>query len=125
MKVEPTSPMISPRNGRRARPQKLNHYRRISLALALLVTAAVVLATGFGLHLGSHAQPATLAQLLELSPTRLSEVTIAQADLLCASGLRSNGEPDLKQCLTTLATWASPRTLGDRAAPVPIRAEPI
>ena len=99
--------MISPRNERRARPRKLNHCRRTFLALVLLVTAAVVLATSFGRHLGSHAHPATLAQLLKLSPTRLSEVSIAQADLLCASGLRPADEPDLKQCMITLAAWAS------------------
>ncbi len=107
MKSEPTAPVISPRNERRARPQKLNHYKRTSFALVLLVMAAVVFATGFGRHVGSQAQPATLAQLLELSPIRLSEVSIAQADLLCASGLRPADEPDLKQCMTTLATWAS------------------
>ncbi len=99
--------MISPRTEPRARRQKQNHYRKTSLALVLLVTAAVVLAIGFARHLGSHANPATLAQLLELSPTRLSEVSIARADLLCASGLGPTDEPDLKQCTTTLAAWAS------------------
>jgi hypothetical protein len=45
--------------------------------------------------------------LLELSPTRLSEVSIAEMDLLCGSGLCPANEPAPRQCLTTLAAWAS------------------
>jgi hypothetical protein len=66
----------------------------------------LVLAIPLGQRFGKGAHPGTLTELLRLSPARLSKLPISELNLLCASGLSTANEPDIKQCLTMLDAWA-------------------
>jgi hypothetical protein len=44
--------------------------------------------------------------LLRLPPTTLSNLSICELNLLCASGLSAGNEPDIRQCLATIDSWA-------------------
>jgi hypothetical protein len=47
-----------------------------------------------------------LPQLLCLPPAALSNLSICELNLLCAGGLSPGNEPDIKQCLATIDSWA-------------------
>jgi hypothetical protein len=53
-----------------------------------------------------EAHPATLGELLHLPPASLSNLSICELNLLCASGLSAGNEPCIKQCLATIDSWA-------------------
>jgi hypothetical protein len=44
--------------------------------------------------------------LLRLPPATLSNLSICELNLLCATGLSAGNEPDIKQCLSTIDSWA-------------------
>jgi hypothetical protein len=90
--------------GHRPSPRRAGTWALCSrlAALALLLGLAVVL--GWRLHPQAH--PATVADLLRLPLSRLSEAPIAELNLLCASGLCATNEPDLRTCTATLGVWA-------------------
>jgi len=72
----------------------------------LALVASVVLPVQVGRRFRQEAHPATLEELLRLSPARLSKLPISELNLLCASGLSTANEPDIKQCSATLDAWA-------------------
>jgi hypothetical protein len=41
-----------------------------------------------------------------LPPTSLSNLSICELNLICASGLSAGNEPDFKPCLATIDSWA-------------------
>ena len=72
----------------------------------LVAGLAIALAVHFGRNAESDGQPATLAELLQLSPDRLSQVPLGRMDLLCASSLGTANEPDPEQCMASIGIWA-------------------
>jgi hypothetical protein len=80
--------------------------RRLAICWFILALAAsVALATQFA-RFRVQAHPATLGKLLRLPPAALSNLSICELNLLCATGLSADNEPDIKQCLATIDSWA-------------------
>jgi hypothetical protein len=86
-----------------------------TLALPLLITAAVMARSRFGRSDPPSITPAaaartnefpTVEQLLAMPPADLEKLDIALIDLVCAQGLRGSELLDIKQCLKTLDGWA-------------------
>ncbi len=90
-------------------PSRANALRRKQVARS---SAVLVLAAGIGFALLWHprsAAPAsvgTLSQVLELPPEQLSRLSVARANLLCASGL-SPTDPDIAFAEETIRCWAT------------------
>jgi hypothetical protein len=82
---------------------------RLRLALCwfvLTLVASAALTAQVARHLRVQTRPATLSELLRLPPATLSNLSICELNLVCASSLSDANEPDIKQCLTTIASWA-------------------
>jgi hypothetical protein len=77
-----------------------------SISFAIVALGVIAVSIQHSSRARPGAEPVTLAELLRLSPVSLREVPIAQMNLLCARGLCATNEPDLKECLATLAAWA-------------------
>jgi hypothetical protein len=65
-----------------------------------------VLATQIARRFRVQARPAALAELLRLPPPTLSNLSICELNLLCTTGLSAGNEPDIKQCVATIDSWA-------------------
>lgn len=47
-----------------------------------------------------------LKELARLSDDELNQISIAQLNLVCASGLRGSEDLDVESCIATLEQWA-------------------
>jgi hypothetical protein len=107
--VKETKTAYSPGADCTPRQVRRRWRRALLLCCGLLLATVAVLAPG--MHLGSREEhrrrPASLAELLALSPARLAQVSLADLNLLCARGLCATNEPDLEACAATLETWAA------------------
>ncbi len=76
---------------------------------AFLLSLAAILASGTRPEPpeGRKSPSATLAELISLPPTRLTQVPLVELNLQCARGLCKTNEPDLKACTATLEAWAA------------------
>jgi hypothetical protein len=72
----------------------------------LALAASLALASQFARRFGAQPHPATLRELLLLPPAGLSNLPICELNLLCAGGLSPGNEPDVKQSLATIDSWA-------------------
>ena len=80
--------------------------RRLALCgFVLALAASIVLATQIARPFQEE-HPATLAELLSLPPAALSNLSICELNLLCATRLSAGNELDIKQCLVTIDSWA-------------------
>jgi hypothetical protein len=79
--------------------------RMINLALALLLCTSVPGCGPGSSNLAPPRSPATLANLLALSPAELSRVDIAHMNMLCTEGLDGSDSNDL-ELLNQLDVWA-------------------
>jgi hypothetical protein len=81
--------------------------RRLGLCwFAVALAASVALATQTSWFSRREAGPVTLAELLRLPPTTLSNLSTCELNLLCATGLSTGKEPDIKESLATIDSWA-------------------
>ncbi len=81
--------------------------RRLTLCwLVLALAASVALTNQVARCFRGETRPATLGDVLRLPPANLSNLSICELNLLCASGLSAGNEPDIKQCLATVEAWA-------------------
>jgi hypothetical protein len=71
----------------------------------LALAASAALATQVARRFFRETYP-TLAELLSRPLASLSNFSICELNLPCASGLSAGNEPDAKQCLTTIDSWA-------------------
>ena len=84
-----------------------SNWRRLGFCCFVLALAAsVALATQIAKRFRVKARPARLSELLCLSPATVSNLSISELNLPCATGLSADNEPDTKQCLATIDTWA-------------------
>jgi hypothetical protein len=93
--------------------KSFNHSSRLTnpqgpalCSFILALAASVGLAIQIGQPAPMQAHPPTLAEFLSLPTTALSNLSICELNLLCANGLSSSNEPNIKECLTTIDSWA-------------------
>jgi hypothetical protein len=86
-----------------------NRYRRFGMKRQCCRVIRIMLVAGILCGSGNAAKPEpevhTLGDLLEMSPSELSKVDLAEMYLLCASGLPGM-EVDIAYCLEYLDQWA-------------------
>lgn len=91
----------------------MNYNNRRILVIGFVLFALVVFLSGLVVfHRNSKTTteaskgPATLQELLKLSPTQLEQCDLALMNLLCATGLKGSEGLDIQECLKTLEEWA-------------------
>jgi hypothetical protein len=80
--------------------------RPVLCCFVLALAASLALATQFAQRFRVEPRPATVAELLCLPSAALSNLSICELNLLCAGGLSPGNEPDIKQCLASIDSWA-------------------